>query len=243
MKHKDTNNPVIFKRIHYTTDEEKTIVDAEVAIMKHAQSRHIMKFIESFAFETDLCIVMEYYTGGNLRKYMKALKLMTFKERKRVFFDTEGNVKTGDYGLTKQIVSKSYLKSNGTLMTYASYIWELGVIMIEMITGFNPFEGRPFAVTIENLINELVAELSDYIKGKLQDISQLMVEVNKSGIEEKRDDQVQYRKNKSEYDIDNILTCVAQKEDQPDITESDWIEIKKVFEIEEKGSEEQKKEI
>ncbi|KAA6361753.1 MAG: hypothetical protein EZS28_042720 [Streblomastix strix] len=119
--------------------EEKIIADAEVAIMKHAQSRHIMKFIESFAFETDLCIVMKYYSGGNLRKQMETLKKMTFKERKRRcykpfyqmlsalaylhslgivhcdlkpengFFDIEGNVRTGDYGLTQQKVILEYM--------------------------------------------------------------------------------------------------------------------------------------
>ncbi|KAA6390786.1 MAG: hypothetical protein EZS28_013688, partial [Streblomastix strix] len=62
--------------------------------------------------------------------------------------------------------------------------------------------------------------------------------------EKKRTDQIQYRKNKSEQEIDNILTFVAQKEEEEsEITESDWIEIKKILEVEEKGSEEQKKEI
>ncbi|KAA6396879.1 MAG: putative CBL-interacting serine/threonine-protein kinase 21 [Streblomastix strix] len=310
--------------------------------MKHAQSRHIVKFIESFAFETDLCIVMEYYSGGNLRKQMEALKKMAFKERKRrcykpfyqmlsalaylhslgivhcdlkpenVFFDTEGNVKTGDYGLTKQIVifklhSEAHISNK---MPYASDIWILGVIMIvhsEMITGFNPFEGRSLAETIGNITRGKMADLPYYIKGQLRKMLLSMVdmqqrnrptavklldtdlmyfysEIEKAGDrkeglgekevnlqtnnkigelegnirmlkaenekekqekdkEKKRADLIQYKKNKSEQEIDNILTFVAQKEEQSEITEFDWIEIKEILEVEEKGSEEQKKKI
>ncbi|KAA6312095.1 MAG: hypothetical protein EZS28_055987, partial [Streblomastix strix] len=64
-----------------------------------------------------------------------------------VFLDENGNTKTADFELSQKMESKSYLRSAGTSvyapkealeqnkMIFASDIWVLAVIVIEMLTG------------------------------------------------------------------------------------------------------------
>ncbi|KAA6388855.1 MAG: putative G2-specific protein kinase nimA, partial [Streblomastix strix] len=169
--------------------------------------------IESFIDGLDLCIVMEFCVGGNLRVLIQALKKMSIKDRKmkcympfyqmlsslahlhslgiihrdlkpeNVFLDENGNTKTADFGLASTITSKSYLKSAGTAvyapseaheqnkMVFASDIWVLAVIVIEMLTGVHPYAGRTVNDTIENIKKgKMVVPLPDYIQGELKEM-------------------------------------------------------------------------
>ncbi|KAA6385528.1 MAG: putative Serine/threonine-protein kinase Nek3 [Streblomastix strix] len=223
MKQKDNNKQVIIKRIQYINPEEKKTADDEIAMLKLAQSKHIVQFLESFIDGLDICIVMEFCSGGNLRVLIEALKRKAVKERKmmcfrpfyqmlsalaylhslgivhrdlkpeNVFLDENGNAKTGDYGLAQKMISKSYLKSAGTevyaapeahtqnKMVFASDIWVLAVIVIEMLTGVHPFAGRNQFETIENIKNGKMVPLPDYIQGelKIMIIKMLNIEADK----------------------------------------------------------------
>ncbi|KAA6373030.1 MAG: putative CAMK family protein kinase [Streblomastix strix] len=182
-------------------------------MLKLAQSKHIVKYLESFIDGLDLCIVMEFCSGGNLRVLIEALKKMSIKDRKmkcylpfyqmlsslahlhslgivhrdlkpeNVFLDENGNTKTADFGLSQKIASKSYLKSAGTAvyapseaheqnkMIFASDIWVLAVIVIEMLTGVHPYAGRTQLETIENIKKgKMVIPLPDYIQGELKEM-------------------------------------------------------------------------
>ncbi|KAA6397357.1 MAG: putative protein serine/threonine kinase [Streblomastix strix] len=140
----DNNKEVVIKRIQYVSDEEKKVADDEVKMLIKAQSKHIVKYLESFTYDLDLCIVMEFCSGGNLRVLIQAMKKMSIKDRKmkcympfyqmlsslahlhslgivhrdlkpeNVFLDENGNTKTADFGLAQTMISKSYLKSAGT---------------------------------------------------------------------------------------------------------------------------------
>jgi serine/threonine protein kinase len=57
----------VIKHVQYLSDEEKKIGDDEVKMLIKAQSKHIVKYMESFIDGLDLCIVMEFCVGGNLR--------------------------------------------------------------------------------------------------------------------------------------------------------------------------------
>ncbi|KAA6369602.1 MAG: putative G2-specific protein kinase NimA [Streblomastix strix] len=100
-----------------------------------------------------------------------------------VFLDENGNTKTADFGLASTMISKSYLKSAGTAvyapseahmqnkMIFASDIWVLAVIIIEMLTGVHPYAGRTQLETIENIKKgKMVVPLPDYINGELKEM-------------------------------------------------------------------------
>ncbi|KAA6396721.1 MAG: putative CBL-interacting serine/threonine-protein kinase 9, partial [Streblomastix strix] len=207
------NKEVVIKRVQYLSDEEKKLGDDEIKMLKLAQSKHIVKYLESFKQDLDLCIVMEFCSGGNLRVLIEALKKMSIKDRKmkcympfyqmlsslahlhslgivhrdlkpeNVFLDENGNTKTADFGLSQKIASKSYLRSAGTAvyapseahmqnkMIFASDIWVLAVIIIEMLTGVHPYAGRTQLETIENIKKgKMVVPLPDYIQGELKEM-------------------------------------------------------------------------
>ncbi|KAA6362522.1 MAG: hypothetical protein EZS28_041950, partial [Streblomastix strix] len=44
----DNNKEVVIKRVQYVNDEEKKLGDDEVKMLKLAQSKHIVKYLESF---------------------------------------------------------------------------------------------------------------------------------------------------------------------------------------------------
>jgi serine/threonine protein kinase len=54
-------------------------------MLKLAGSKYTVKYVESFTFDVDLCIVMEYCEGGNLRELIKKMETQSVKQRKEVF--------------------------------------------------------------------------------------------------------------------------------------------------------------
>ncbi|KAA6333509.1 MAG: hypothetical protein EZS28_053162 [Streblomastix strix] len=63
-------------------------------------------------------------------------------------------------------------------MTEASDIWALGVIVIEMITGVHPFQGRTLDETVQNIKNGRFKVLPDYVKGELKEMLISMINVD-----------------------------------------------------------------
>ncbi|KAA6375497.1 MAG: hypothetical protein EZS28_028977 [Streblomastix strix] len=139
-----TGELFVMKRISYVGAAKKKMADDEVAMLKLVQSMHIVKYIESFVDGIDMCIVLEYYTNGNLRILMGEMKTWSIVDRKKrgfqilyqilsaleflhkqnivhrdlkpenVLVDQIGNAKVGDYGLASKMEDKSYLKAVGT---------------------------------------------------------------------------------------------------------------------------------
>ncbi|KAA6372614.1 MAG: putative serine/threonine-protein kinase Nek3, partial [Streblomastix strix] len=135
---------LVMKRVPYFNDKDRKAADEEVSMLKLAGSKYTVNYVESFTFDVDLCIVMEYCDGGNLREMILKTKTLTVKERKNicynifyqvlmglkhlhsldivhrdlkpenVFLDKDGNAKTGDFGLALKMESKSQVYAAGT---------------------------------------------------------------------------------------------------------------------------------
>lgn len=71
--------------VPYFNDKDRKAADEEVSMLKLAGSKYTVNYVESFTFDVDLCIVMEYCDGGNLREMILKTKTLTVKERKNVF--------------------------------------------------------------------------------------------------------------------------------------------------------------
>ncbi|KAA6374406.1 MAG: hypothetical protein EZS28_030068 [Streblomastix strix] len=96
-----------------------------------------------------------------------------------------------DFGLSQKMTSKSYLRSAGTAvyapseahmqnkMTFASDIWVLTVIVVEMLTGIHPYAGKLMNDTIENIKKgKMVFPLPDYIQEELKDMLMNMLNMD-----------------------------------------------------------------
>lgn len=62
------------KCLRYMKEKDKKAADEEVAMLQMAGSQYTVQFIEKFIHEIDLCIIMEYYEGGNLRDLITKIK-------------------------------------------------------------------------------------------------------------------------------------------------------------------------
>ncbi|KAA6352297.1 MAG: hypothetical protein EZS28_051814, partial [Streblomastix strix] len=92
-----------------------------------------------------------------------------------------------NFGLTLRLAGEYCVKANETKvyyspealinkkMTFQSDIWAAGVIIIELITGVHPFQGRTNEETIQNIKNGKMKPLPNEISGELKDILLLMV--------------------------------------------------------------------
>ncbi|KAA6371754.1 MAG: putative serine/threonine-protein kinase Nek5, partial [Streblomastix strix] len=212
----------VIKKVGYTTEEQKKIADQEIEMLRRAESPYTVRLIETFKRDLDICIVLEYCSGGNLRDMIDN-NLMQMPERERIqksqkvvyqilmglkhlhslmiihrdlkpeniLFDEEGNAKLSDFGLAQQIEEcQDYVQAAGTKiylppeahifnkMLKQSDIWSLGIIMIEMITGANPFEGITGEETFQNIINGKMKQLPEYVKGELKEMILAMVNID-----------------------------------------------------------------
>ncbi|KAA6367103.1 MAG: putative kinase domain protein, partial [Streblomastix strix] len=144
-KTKTKDEPDIIKRLPYTSDEKKNMADEEIKMLNLAKSPYTVRLIDTFAFDLDICLVMEY-CPMNLRDMIdKDLKKMPDKDRKikgysfgyqilmgmdvlhtqgivhrdlkpeNILIDKYGNIKIADFGLAQKMASKTYLYAAGTL--------------------------------------------------------------------------------------------------------------------------------
>ncbi|KAA6384299.1 MAG: putative serine/threonine-protein kinase Nek3 [Streblomastix strix] len=144
MKLKESGEIFVIKRLPYIDPQKKKMADEEVDTLKHVQSKYIVHFIQSFPQEIDLCLVMDYCTGGNLRQLIDNMKSWSYKDRedrsKKYFYqilaginhlhdmgiihrdlkpeniliDGEGCVRIADFGLAMKMESKSQIYAAGT---------------------------------------------------------------------------------------------------------------------------------
>ncbi|KAA6313922.1 MAG: hypothetical protein EZS28_055669, partial [Streblomastix strix] len=63
-------------------------------------------------------------------------------------------------------------------MTGASDIWALGVIVVELLTGFHPYIGRTLDETVANIKNGKYKPLPDYIQGEFKTMIIKMMNVD-----------------------------------------------------------------
>ncbi|KAA6354839.1 MAG: hypothetical protein EZS28_049634, partial [Streblomastix strix] len=95
-----------------------------------------------------------------------------------------------DFGLAQKTASKSYLHAAGT-KNYAPYeaytqnrmmaesdVWSIGVIIIEVITGEHPFEGRTQIETINNIKTGKFKPLPNYIQYEMKMILEKMINLD-----------------------------------------------------------------
>ncbi|KAA6396739.1 MAG: putative NEK protein kinase [Streblomastix strix] len=123
-----TQNIVAIKECDYDTDEEKEMVNKEVAVMRDiyqiiSQSAqqssflHIVQPLGFFLNEDKAYLVMEYCAGGDLRKYINDLRKMEAEVSQKKCYEIVGQLASSIYQLHMNDIIHGDMKPDNVLLT------------------------------------------------------------------------------------------------------------------------------
>ncbi|KAA6397288.1 MAG: putative aurora kinase [Streblomastix strix] len=104
-----------------------------------------------------------------------------------ILIDENGNLKIADFNFAQRIASRTLNKTAGTCnytppealvanaITFKSDVWQLGVIIIEMVTGLHPYAGKSMEETITNIKKQKMIKMPIYVMGDLKEMLQVMI--------------------------------------------------------------------
>ncbi|XP_044259072.1 serine/threonine-protein kinase Nek8 [Tribolium madens] len=195
-------------------NSEKKSALNEVEILSNLNHPNIIKYLGSFQKEGSLIIAMEYADGGNLAQLINAKKNKNeiFTEKSilnivsqisaaisymhmnkilhrdlksaNIFLNMNGNVKVGDFGISKMLNTRSQAQTvvgtpyylspemcEGSDYNEKSDIWAIGCILYELACLRKPFE----AMTLPVLVQKITAcEYSEILEIYSDELSQLV---------------------------------------------------------------------
>lgn len=164
-----------------TNEEEKAKLMKEVNLLLKLRHNHVVKIYETIETDKHIIIVMEICAGGDLLNYVRKRrrlkepyaqkifkqiidglcyihsKLIAHRDIKldNILLDGRGNVKIGDFGVSKQTTQGSQMKEQcGTPAYIAPEIlrnkgyglnvdlWSAGVVLFAMLYGTVPFKAQ-----------------------------------------------------------------------------------------------------
>ncbi|KAA6389385.1 MAG: putative CMGC kinase, CK2 family [Streblomastix strix] len=134
----------VMKCLDYFVDEDKAIADSEISQMLKLTSKFTVVLVETIIYGAQICLIMEYYKGGDLKNTITELQKIPEKDRSirvweifgqitralhhlhsnsiihrdlkpaNIFMNEDGSVRLGDFGLVKDITDKEYATKAGT---------------------------------------------------------------------------------------------------------------------------------
>ena len=178
--------------------ENENSLNQEVSLLERLSHTHIIQFHESFRNQEYLYIVIDYAEGGDLANRIRLAKNKGYKfpepqiwkwfmqicqgleyihankiihrdlKAHNIFLSKSGDVKIGDFGISRILSNSSELASTsvgtpyyiapevcrGQPYDYKADIWSLGCILYELCTLRHPFEGENLASVITNILSK-----------------------------------------------------------------------------------------
>ncbi|KAA6377320.1 MAG: putative Serine/threonine-protein kinase Nek6 [Streblomastix strix] len=153
VRHKASGVVYVMKRVDYLDENDKKNADFEVEQMHHLNSRYTVRLLWTFTDQTDMFIITEYCSHGDLRKVISELQKLPEEERinrvwelfaqiivaldfmhskgvlhrdikpENIFIMEDGSARLGDFGLAKELTEKYYATVAGTKFYMAPEVW------------------------------------------------------------------------------------------------------------------------
>ncbi|KAA6368435.1 MAG: hypothetical protein EZS28_036037 [Streblomastix strix] len=128
MQEISTQNIAAIKECDYDTDEEKQMVNKEVAVMRdiyqiisqsaqQSQFLHIVQPLGFFLNEDKAYLVMEYCAGGDLRKYINNLMKMQADISQKLAWELIGQIASSIFQLHVNGIIHGDMKPENVLLT------------------------------------------------------------------------------------------------------------------------------
>lgn len=183
-----------------------------------------------------------------------------------ILISNDGEIKICDFGIAKAASKASHTRAGslkgklqymspeqawGKTVDYKSDIFSLGIVLYEMLTGKNPFEGDSELSILEKVRNPKIDPLSKYLKDYPKELEEIINNALKEDPKERyidagamkkdiEDILSRYEPKISEKTISEYLTYLFSKTKKP--LEFKYIEPKKVEEIKEEVKKVEKEE-
>ncbi|KAA6310836.1 MAG: hypothetical protein EZS28_056236, partial [Streblomastix strix] len=71
----------VLKKEQYFSDEDKERVNRDIEQMKKLTSRFTVRLITAFEHDEDMCIITQFYSKGDLRKFIGEIQKLPEEER------------------------------------------------------------------------------------------------------------------------------------------------------------------
>ncbi len=184
-------------KISKMTEEQISSAQMEVELLKNLKHPYIIRYISSIYTSKSIVIVTEYAECGDIGRIVKIQKNLNthlrievvmnwfvqicfavkyLHDRKvlhrdlklsNIFVNSKGEIKLGDFGISKLLDSTSELADtiigtpyylspeicNKESYSYKSDIWSLGCLIYELLTNHHPFEGSNLKELCYKILN------------------------------------------------------------------------------------------
>ncbi|KAA6383432.1 MAG: putative Serine/threonine-protein kinase Nek3 [Streblomastix strix] len=175
------------KLLHYFQD--RTDIYLLMELCKQGDLRKVIAEFQQLSEEERLMRVWAI-----LSQIIRALDFMHSQsvahrdiKPENIFVMEDGSVRLGDFGFAKQIDEVGYASLAGTMVYMAAEVWKLkktdyasdifsvGVVTVELLTGKHPFDTGTEQGTIENIQKGKSSKLPSYVSREMKELVTSMI--------------------------------------------------------------------
>ncbi|KAA6368777.1 MAG: putative Serine/threonine-protein kinase Nek3, partial [Streblomastix strix] len=107
----------VLKKEQYFSDEDKERVNRDIEQMKKLASRFTVRLITAFEHDEDMCIITQFYSKGDLRKFIGEIQELSEEERvMKVWAIVAQVIRSVDYLHSNNVIHRNIKPENIFLM-------------------------------------------------------------------------------------------------------------------------------